>query len=98
MAKYPYIVNKNGTWYPSGAEVPEDANFVLDGKCVGTIDGDVVEITDEALINANQYTKTQINRMPLSELRDLAKLNHIPNSEKMSGTDLKKALIKAFML
>ena len=22
--KYPYIVNKNGTWYPAGAEVPED--------------------------------------------------------------------------
>lgn len=22
--KYPYIVNKNGVWYPSGTEVPED--------------------------------------------------------------------------
>ena len=22
--KYPYIVNKNGIWYPSGAEVPEE--------------------------------------------------------------------------
>ena len=22
--KYPYIVNKNGIWYPAGAEVPED--------------------------------------------------------------------------
>ena len=21
---YPYIVNKNGVWYPSGTEVPED--------------------------------------------------------------------------
>ena len=21
--KYPYIVNKNGVWYPAGAEVPE---------------------------------------------------------------------------
>lgn len=23
--KYPYIVNKNGVWYPAGTEVPEDA-------------------------------------------------------------------------
>ena len=23
--KYPYIVNKNGVWYPAGAEVPEGA-------------------------------------------------------------------------
>ena len=22
--KYPYIVNKNGVWYPAGADVPED--------------------------------------------------------------------------
>lgn len=24
MAKYPYIVVKNGIWYPAGAEVPVD--------------------------------------------------------------------------
>lgn len=23
--KYPYIVNKNGIWYPAGADVPEDS-------------------------------------------------------------------------
>lgn len=28
MAKYPYIVNKNGVWYPAGAEVPEDTDFI----------------------------------------------------------------------
>lgn len=22
--KYPYIVNKGGTWYPAGTEVPDD--------------------------------------------------------------------------
>lgn len=22
--KYPYIVNKNGVWYPAGTDVPED--------------------------------------------------------------------------
>ena len=22
--EYPYIVNKNGVWYPAGADVPED--------------------------------------------------------------------------
>ena len=98
MAKYPYIVNKNGIWYPSGTEVPEDANFVLDGKKVGVMHGDVIEITDEDIISSNQYTKTQINRMPLSELRDLAKVICIPNSVKMNGTELKKALIKAFGL
>lgn len=25
--KYPYIVNKNGVWYPAGADVPEDISI-----------------------------------------------------------------------
>lgn len=25
--KYPYIVNKNGVWYPAGTEVPEDISI-----------------------------------------------------------------------
>ena len=25
--KYPYIVNKNGIWYPAGAEVPQEINI-----------------------------------------------------------------------
>ena len=24
--KYPYIVNKNGVWYPAGADVPDDTS------------------------------------------------------------------------
>ncbi len=28
--KYPYIVNKNGTWYPAGTEVPEDKPIEVD--------------------------------------------------------------------
>ena len=27
--KYPYIVCKNGVWYPAGAEVPEDAKVEM---------------------------------------------------------------------
>ena len=31
--KYPYIVVKNGIWYPAGTEVPEGAdNMVLEEK------------------------------------------------------------------
>ena len=43
-------------------------------------------------------TKTEINRMPLSELRELALANGIENTEDMTGTELKKALISRFEL
>ena len=41
-----------------------------------------------------QYTKTDINRMPIAELRELASENGIDGFEDMSGAELKKAIIK----
>ena len=43
-----------------------------------------------------EYTKTEINRMPIAELRVLAKENGI--DDNMSGSEIKKALIKKFNL
>lgn len=107
MAKYPYIVNKDGVWYPAGAEVPEGANsndnketketdFSIDEKVIGKIKDDVIEITDEEVINENQFTKTEINRMSTADLKELAKLNGI--DEGLNGAEIKKALIEKFEL
>ena len=71
--KYPYIVNKDGIWYPAGAEVPED------------------KISEK-------MTKTDINRMPVAELRKLAFENGIENPDTMSGAELKKYLIETLEL
>lgn len=30
--KYPYIVNKDGVWYPAGAEVPEGTSVKEENK------------------------------------------------------------------
>ena len=87
MAKYPYIVNKNGVWYPAGAEVPEGA------KTSKNINNDEKEETKEV-----QYTKTDINRMSIAELKVLAKEQEIENAENMIGANLKVALIKKFGL
>ena len=40
------------------------------------------------------YTKTEINRMPTSELQSLAAQNGIENAAEMSGVDLKAILIE----
>lgn len=42
----------------------------------------------------NQHTKTEINRMTTAELRKFAKENRVDNAEKMTGSELKKVLIK----
>lgn len=50
--KYPYIVSKNGVWYPAGAEVPEDTkveltNDVPDGALETNADGSVNTYDEE---------------------------------------------------
>lgn len=106
---YPYIVNKNGVWYPAGAEVPEGANsnnnketketgFSVDGKVIGKIKDDVIEITDKEVIKENQFTKTEINRMSTAELQALALENGIGGADEMTGAELKKVLIEKFGL
>ena len=75
--KYPYIVVKNGIWYPSGSDVPDGYSDIQDEK---------------------NYSKTDINRMPLAELKKLAETNLIDGFEKMTGSELKKKLIQIYNL
>ena len=82
---YPYIVNKNGVWYPAGADVPED----------------IIPITTDNLTEKlvhNGRTKTEINRMSTAELQELALENNIDGAEQMTGAELKKVLIEKFGL
>lgn len=46
----------------------------------------------------SEYTKTDINRMPLAELKDVANSNGIVGADEMTGAELKKALIEHFEL
>lgn len=46
----------------------------------------------------NRYTRTEINRMPVDELRKLAGETGITGAESMTGADIKKALIDALSL
>lgn len=78
MARYPYIVNRNGVWYSAGMEVPADVSLA---KAENT------EIK-------KTYTKTEINRMSTADLKSFAAENEIKDAELKSGSELKKLLIE----
>lgn len=44
------------------------------------------------------YSKTEINRMPIAELRELAENEGIVGFDKKTGAELKKILIKKYGL
>ena len=73
-------------------------DFSIDGKVVGKVEEDVIEITDEEVIKENQFTKTEINRMSTAELKEVAKLNGVEDADDMTGGELKKVLIDKFEL
>lgn len=83
MAKYPYIVNKDGVWYPAGIEVPAGA---------------FLSSEDTEAKKDKVYTKTDISRMPVAELKELASTMGIKSYETMNGAGLKKNLIEALGL
>ena len=83
--KYPYIVCKNGVWYPAGADVPEDTSPIATDNLT------------EKLVR-NEHTKTEINRMSTAELQELALENGIDGADEMTGAELKKVLIEKFGL
>lgn len=58
----------------------------------------LIELVEDKQEPPKPLTKTEINRMPLSELRELALANGIENTEDMTGAELKKALISRFEL
>lgn len=82
---YPYIVNKNGVWYPAGTNVPEDTSHIATDNLT------------EKIVN-NGHTKTEINRMSTAELQELALENNVDSADEMTGAELKKVLIEKFGL
>lgn len=96
---YPYIVNKNGVWYPAGTEVPEGTEQIIDNKSIQSqnTSNDVIENVLENK-TVKTYTKREINRMSNANLKQLAQEQDIDDIDSKTGTELKKLLIEKFGL
>ena len=82
---YDHIVKYNGTYYATGSDVPVEAK-----------DFEIKQDTN--VKNEESYTKTDINKMPIAELRDLAISIGITDAENKTGSELKKSLIEFYGL
>ena len=58
-----------------------------------------IEIVEDKNVREERvYTKTEINRMPITDLKELASKSGIENAEELTGAELKKILIEKFEL
>ena len=86
---FKHLVKYNGVYYPAGMDVP-----------VGKIKPVEKKVVEETVAveqpKEDNLTKTDINRMSTADLKKLAKENGL--DESMSGSEIKKELIKKFEL
>lgn len=83
--KYDHMVYKDGKLYKPGDDVPDEI-LSLD-------ENEPLPFTPEPEVTQT-YTKTDINRMNVDELRNMATEYGIPNAGLTNGTELKKLLIE----
>lgn len=93
--KFPYTVTHNGITYKPGTEIPDNEESA---KVEETVVDEVIENKAPIEEKKFEHTKTEINRMPIDELKSLAKESGVENANEKSGADLKKELIEKFGL
>ena len=86
---FKHLVKYNGVYYPAGMDVPVGEIKPVEKKVVE-------ETVSVEQPKEDNLTKTDINRMSTADLKKLAKENGL--DESMSGSEIKKELIKKFEL
>lgn len=93
--KFPYWVRHNGVDYAPDTEIPmEEAAPVEEKEEVVAVEEPIAE----EKVEEPTYTKTEINRMPIVELRRLARKHGIKKAADKSGAELKAELIELLNL
>ena len=105
--KYPYSVKHNGVWYAPNEEIPENGKTPV-VKDEPKVEKPVEKVADESTEEKAEepvevpveptYTKTEINRMPIVDLRRLARKQGIKKAADKSGAELKAELIELLNL
>ena len=85
--KFDHKVKYNGVWYEPGEEIEDGV-----GNTAPT------NFSDFMTQPAKNFTKTEIKRMPVGNLRELASEYGIEDAEEKTGEELKDCLISVLKL
>lgn len=97
--KFNHLVKYNGKYYPAGTDVPVGGKSVENKKVEKPKEDDFSQYMNPPEETKEvSYTKTEINRMPLDDLRKIAMNTGVDGAENMTGKELKEYLISVFGL
>lgn len=84
-----FTVKRNGKWYHAGEQLPESQTENDDSEQTGS---------SELPFETPAYTKTEIMRMPVAQLRALAEQLSIEGATSLNGNELKEQIIALLYL
>lgn len=82
-----YGIKYNGVWYQAGDEIEEEVDKNTSS-----------DTSDFMTPQSKNFTKTEIKRMPVGNLRELASEYGIEDAEEKTGEELKDCLISVLGL
>lgn len=82
-----YGIKYNGVWYQAGDEIEEEVDKNTSS-----------DTSDFMTLPSKNFTKTEIKRMPVGNLRELASEYGIEDAEEKTGEELKDCLISVLGL
>ena len=82
-----YRIKYNGVWYQAGDEIEEEVDKNTSS-----------DTSDFMTPPSKNFTKTEIKRMPVGNLRELASEYGIEDAEEKTGEELKDCLISVLGL
>lgn len=82
-----YGIKYNGVWYQAGDEIEEEVDKNTSS-----------DTSDFMTTPSKNFTKTEIKRMPVGNLRELASEYGIEDAEEKTGEELKDCLISVLGL
>lgn len=82
-----YGIKYNGVWYQAGDEIEEEVDKNTSS-----------DTSDFMKPPSKNFTKTEIKRMPVGNLRELASEYGIEDAEEKTGEELKDCLISVLGL
>lgn len=97
--KYDHLVKHNGIYYVAGENVPDSSPNALDSDVVEeTRDDESDDIVKKDVDNTPEYSRSDISRMAVADLKELAPKLGIEVTEESTGAKLKEQIIEKLAL
>ena len=98
--KYDHLVKHNGIYYVAGENVPDSSPAILESDVAEEMEDNVQDdnVVNNDVDSTHEYSRSDISRMAVADLKELAPKLGIEVTEESTGAKLKEQIIEKLAL